>query len=143
MYTHTATIVTVAKSTQCSRILYPWGGPPTNNLSAVWQMNYILLKTKISNCPNMLTSQVRDRGGAQEEPYMGVQSAHVRPGNPRTGNGPSGLAIPASENETPVNVSLEAEDAHTPGRGSSKDETDPHGSILIGEVEISDAHRKN
>ena len=76
----------------------------------------------------MLECQMGDGGGAQEEPYMSVRSAHVRSGNPRTGNGPSGLAVPAPVSETPTHVPLEAEDAPNPGRGSSGDETNPHGS---------------
>ena len=95
--------------------------------------------TKISNRPD---AQSRDRGGAQEEPYMSVRSAHVQPGNPQTGNGPSGLAIPASVHETPKKVSPEAKDAQTPGRGSGEDETDPFRSLLIRGEEDSNAHRE-
>ena len=99
---------------------------------------YNTYETENSNRPD---TEVRDGGGALEEPYMGVRSAHVRPRNPRTGNGLTGLAVPAQVNETPTNVSLEAEDAKTPGRGSSEDETDPFRSLLIGGEEDSDAHR--
>ena len=102
--------------------------------------NYNLLETENSNHPD---TEVRDGGGAQEEPYMGVRSAHVQPRNPRTGNSLSGLTAPAQVNETPTNVSLEAEDTQTPGRGSSEVKTDPFRSLLIGGEEDSDAHSDN
>ena len=87
----------------------------------------------------MLESQMGDRGGAQEEPYMSVQSAHVQSGNPRTGNGPSRLAFPATVSETPTHISLKAEDAPYPGRGLNKDENNPPGSLTIQEEDSLDA----
>ena len=98
-------------------------------------MTYNTTETPISNCPYMLECQVRDRGGALEEPYMGVQSAHVRPGNTQTGCGPLELAIPAQVNETPYHGLPEAEDAASPGRGSGKSETIPFRSLNVGEEE--------
>jgi exonuclease III len=102
-----------------------------NNQSAVRRMNYNTNSPKISNRPNVLTLQAGDGGGAQEEPYMSVRSAHVRSGNPRTGHGLLGLAIPATVNETPNHVSPEAEDAPCPGGGSGEDETDPFWDLNI------------
>jgi len=94
-------------------------------------MNYNLHLTQNSSRPHALEFQVADRGGAQAEPYMSVRSAHVQPRNLRTGNGPKGLAIPATVCETP-NVPPEAEDIANPGRGSGgDDETDPLRSFLI------------
>ena len=104
----------------------------TSHLSAVWLMINTTHTNKFSDRPNTLEYQVGDGGGAQEEPYISVRSAYVRSGNPRTGNGLSGLAVPASVNETPIDVSPEAEDAPSPGRGSGEDDTDPLWSITIG-----------
>ena len=87
----------------------------------------------------MLKSQMGDGGGVQEEPYMSVRSTHVRSGNPRTGSGPSGLAIPATVSETPTHVSFEAEDAPYPGRGSNEDEINPPGSLTIQAEDSLDA----
>jgi len=78
---------------------------------------------------------VRDGGGAQEEPYVSVRSAHVRSGNTRTGSGPSGLANPAQVSETPKHVSPEAKDTDSPGRGSRESDTDPFESLTIGAEE--------
>ena len=98
-------------------------------------MNYNTTETRISNRPNTLESQVGDGGGAQEEPCMSVQSAHARSGNPRTGNGLTGLAVPASVRETLENVSPEAEDAQVPGGGSDEDETDPFKDLFVGTMD--------
>ena len=100
--------------------------------------NYNINVTENSNHPD---TEVRDRGGVLEEPYMGVWSAHVQPRNPWTGNSLMGLAIPAQVNETPTNIPLEAKDAQTPGQGSSEDKTDLFRSLLIRGEEDSDAHR--
>jgi len=94
-------------------------------------MNYNLHLTQNSSRPHALDFQAADGGGAQAEPYMSVQSAHVQPRNLRTGNGPKGLAIPATVHETP-NVLPKAEDITYPGRRSGGDnETDPLRSFLI------------
>jgi exonuclease III len=106
-------------------------------------MNHNSHRSQNSDRPNTLESQVGDGGGAQEEPYMSVRSAHVRPGNPRTGYGPTGLAIPASVHETPTHVSPEAEDAPHPGRGSGDDETDPFRSLFIRAEDSSDDQSDN
>ena len=95
-------------------------------------MDYTTYNKQISNRPNALDYQAGDGGGAQEEPYMSVWSAHVRSGNPQTGNGLTGLAVPASVNEAPSYVPLEAEDAPNPGRGSIGDELDLLWSLNIG-----------
>jgi exonuclease III len=102
-------------------------------------MNYNINRTKISDRPDTLES-VRDRGGAQEEPYASVRSAHVRLGNPRTGSGLSGLANPAQVNETPKHVSHEADDTDVLGRGSRESDTDPLGSLLFGGGEAPEDH---
>ena len=86
-------------------------------------MTYNTYETKNSNCPNTLNLQVGDREGAQEEPYVSVQSACVQSGNPQTGSGLSGLVNPAQVNKTPKHVSLKADDI--PGRGLHKSNTDP------------------
>ena len=102
-------------------------------------MNYNLHLTQNSSRPRVLESQAADGGGAQAEPYMSVRSAHVRSGNPQTGCGSKGLAIPATVPETP-NVPPEAEDVEIPGRGSSGDDkTDPLRSFLIGIEDDPDA----
>ena len=80
----------------------------------------------------MLEFQVGDGGGAQEEPCISVRSAYARSGNPRTGNGLAGLAVPATVHETLATVSPEAEDAHNPGRGSGEDDTDPFRDLFFG-----------
>ena len=66
---------------------------------------------------------------------MSVRSAHARSGNPRTGNGLAGLAVPATVCETLENVSPEAEDAQVPGGGSDKDETDPFRDLFVGTMD--------
>ena len=86
----------------------------------------------------MLECQVRDRGGAQEEPYVGVWSAHIRSGNTRTGIGLPGLATPAQVCETPKHVLPEAEDTNSPGRGSRESDTDPFGSLILEAEESPD-----
>ena len=101
-------------------------------------MDYTPHRTNFSNRPDTLEYQVGDGGGAQEEPYISVRSAYVRFGNPRTGNGLSGLAVPAPVNETPNDVSPEAEDAPNPGRGSGEDDADPLRSITIGAEDSSE-----
>ena len=90
-------------------------------------MTYNTTEIPISNCPYTLECQVRDGGGALEEPYVGVWSAHVQPGNTWTGCGPLGLAIPAQVNETPYHGLPKAEDAASPGRGSGESNTFPFG----------------
>jgi len=103
-------------------------------------MNYNLHLTQNSSRPRALESQAADGGGAKAEPYMSVRSAHVRSGNPRTGYGPKGLAIPATVSKTP-NVPPEAEDATNPGGGSGgDDETDPLRSFLFGIEDDPDAN---
>ena len=94
-------------------------------------MNHNLNKPQNSNRPYMLEFQVRDGGGAQEEPYVGIQSAHAQSGNPWTGCGPMGLATSAQVNKTPRHISSEAEDAESPGRGSCKSYTDPFRSLTL------------
>ena len=94
-------------------------------------MNHNLNKPQNSNRPYMLEFQVRDGGGAQEEPYMGVQSAHAQSGNPWTGCGPTGLATSAQVNKTPRHISSEAEDVDSPGRGSCSSYTDPFRSLTF------------
>ena len=50
---------------------------------------------------------------------------YAQSGNPQTGDGLAGLAVPATVHETLANVSPEAEDAHIPGGGSGEDNIDP------------------
>ena len=108
----------------------PKGNTP--QLSAVRRMNYNPNRPPNSNCPYTLKYQVRDGGGAQEEPYVCVRSAHVRSGNPRTGCGLAGLATPAIVNKTPNHVSHKADNAKSPGRGLCGSDTDPFRSLTLG-----------
>ena len=101
-------------------------------------MTYNNTETQNSNCPCTLECQVRDGGGAQEEPYVGVQSAHVRPGNTWTGYGPSGLAIPAQVHETSHHILSKAKDANSPGRGLHESDTDPRGFLHVRKEETPD-----
>ena len=128
------------KETNKTCIAHPARVAETTNLVPLGKptMTYNTTETPISNRPYTLECQVRDGGGALEEPYVGVRSAHVRPGNTRTGCGPSGLAIPAQVNETPYHGLPEAEDAASPGRGSGESETIPFGSLNVGEEETPD-----
>lgn len=45
--------------------------------------------------------------------------------------------------QNPKDISPEAKDAPIPGRGSSKDESDPFWSLLIGEEDNSDGHQED
>ena len=107
-------------------------------------MNYNANIQPSSSRPDTLMQQVRDGGGALEEPYASVRSARVRSGNTRTGSGLTGLANPAQVNETPNHVSWEAHDAIFPGRGSheSGPETDPDHfrSLKFGGTEAPEDH---
>jgi len=107
-------------------------------------MNYNI-NTQTSSCrPDTLMQQVRDGGGALEEPYASVWSACVQSGNTQTGSGLTGLANPAQVHETPNHVSRKANDAVFPGRGlrESGSDTDPDhfGSLKFGGTEALEDH---